>query len=71
MRWESGRRSTNVEDRRGMGGGAIVGGGGIGMLILVLIISFISGREPSRTASADRCGRSSRRISADGSPVGG
>ena len=46
MRWESGRRSTNVEDRRGMGGGAVVGGGGIGLLILVLIIAFITGANP-------------------------
>jgi uncharacterized protein len=46
MRWESGRRSTNVEDRRGMGGAGMIGGGGIGMLILVLIISFVSGRNP-------------------------
>ena len=46
MRWESGRRSTNIEDRRGMGGGAMIGGGGIGMLILVLIISFITGANP-------------------------
>ena len=46
MRWESGRRSTNIEDRRGLGGGAMIGGGGIGMLILVLIISFITGTNP-------------------------
>jgi predicted metalloprotease len=46
MRWETGRRSTNVQDRRGMGGAALAGGGGIGMLILVLIISFISGQNP-------------------------
>ena len=46
MRWESGRRSSNVEDRRGMGGAGMIGGGGIGMLILVLIISFIIGRNP-------------------------
>ena len=46
MRWESGRRSTNIEDRRGMGGGAVVGGGGIGLLILVLIIAFITGANP-------------------------
>jgi predicted metalloprotease len=46
MRWEGSRRSTNIEDRRGIGGAGIVGGGGIGMLILVLIISFISGRNP-------------------------
>jgi predicted metalloprotease len=46
MRWESGRRSTNVQDRRGMGGAAMAGGGGIGMLVLVLIVSFISGQNP-------------------------
>jgi uncharacterized protein len=46
MRWESSRRSTNVQDRRGMSGAGMVGGGGIGMLILVLIISFISGTNP-------------------------
>ena len=46
MRWESGRRSSNVEDRRGMGGAGMIGGGGIGMLILVLIISFITGQNP-------------------------
>ena len=46
MRWEGARQSTNVQDRRGMGGATMVGGGGIGMLILVLIISFITGRNP-------------------------
>jgi predicted metalloprotease len=46
MRWETGRRSTNVEDRRGMGGAGMIGGGGIGMLILVLIVSFITGTNP-------------------------
>ena len=46
MRWQGRRQSTNVQDRRGMGGVAMAGGGGIGMLILVLIISFISGQNP-------------------------
>jgi predicted metalloprotease len=46
MRWESGRRSTNVQDRRGMGAAGLAGGGGIGMLILILIVSFVSGRNP-------------------------
>lgn len=46
MRWESGRRSSNVQDRRGMSGAGMVGGGGIGMLVLVLIVSFVSGRNP-------------------------
>jgi predicted metalloprotease len=46
MRWESGRRSSNVEDRRGLSGGTMVGGGGIGMLLLVLLFSFITGQNP-------------------------
>jgi uncharacterized protein len=46
MRWESARQSTNIQDRRGMGGGTMIGGGGIGMLVLVLLFSFISGRNP-------------------------
>jgi predicted metalloprotease len=46
MRWESGRRSTNIEDRRRIGGAGVIGGGGIGVLFLVLLISFISGRNP-------------------------
>ena len=37
---------TNIEDRRGIGGAGMIGGGGIGMLILVLIISFITGQNP-------------------------
>jgi uncharacterized protein len=39
MRWESGRRSTNVEDRRGVGM-PIVAGGGIGSIILLLLALF-------------------------------
>jgi predicted metalloprotease len=46
MRWEGARRSTNIEDRRGMSGGTMIGGGGIGMLILVLLFSFITGTNP-------------------------
>ena len=46
MRWESARQSTNVQDRRGMSGGTMIGGGGIGMVVLVLLFSFITGRNP-------------------------
>jgi predicted metalloprotease len=46
MRWESGRQSSNIEDRRGLSGGTMVGGGGIGMLLLVLLFSFITGQNP-------------------------
>jgi predicted metalloprotease len=45
MRWEEGRRSSNIEDRRGMSMGT-VGGGGIGMLLIVLAISCITGTNP-------------------------
>lgn len=35
MRWRDQRQSTNVEDRRGMGGrGLAIGGGGIGVLVI-------------------------------------
>ena len=42
MRWEGREESSNVEDRRGMGGlstGAVVGGGG-GLILLVLALLF-------------------------------
>ena len=45
MRWEGGRRSTNIEDRRGLGMGTI-GGGGIGMLLIVLTVSCLTGTNP-------------------------
>jgi uncharacterized protein len=46
MRLGSTRGSSNIEDRRGLGGAGMVGGGGIGVLLLVLVVSFISGRNP-------------------------
>lgn len=38
MRWQGGRESTNVDDRRGfsVGGGALVGGGLIGAIFLII-----------------------------------
>ncbi len=44
MRWQGGRRSTNVEDRRGMGGKAVVGGG-IGTVLLV-VVAMLLGVDP-------------------------
>jgi predicted metalloprotease len=48
MRWEGRRQSTNVEDRRGMRmrGGAGIGGGGIGMILIVLLVSWLTGTNP-------------------------
>ena len=43
MRWQVGRRSSNVEDRRGGSGGAPVGmaGGGIGVIVIALLAMFL------------------------------
>jgi uncharacterized protein len=41
MRWTGGRRSGNIEDRRGVGRGALVAGGGIGSIVLLLIAVFL------------------------------
>jgi hypothetical protein len=46
MRWQMGRRSDNVEDRRGMGVPMGVAGGGIGTIILVIVALFF-GFDPS------------------------
>ncbi|GAB4478542.1 MAG: neutral zinc metallopeptidase [Elainellaceae cyanobacterium] len=46
MRWEFGRRSTNVEDRRGMRPSRGVVGGGLGALLLALLVALLGG-DPS------------------------
>ena len=48
MRWQGGRQGGNVEDRRGLGGGAMTGGG-IGVAVLGLIGYFVFGIDPSTT----------------------
>jgi uncharacterized protein len=46
MRWQDYGQSSNVEDRRGLGGrGIAIGGGGLGMIIL-LIAALICGVDP-------------------------
>lgn len=46
MRWRSGRRSSNIEDRRGIRLSRSVKGGGIGMLLLVIVAMYF-GVDPS------------------------
>jgi predicted metalloprotease len=46
MRWESGRQSENVEDRRGVNVSRRVAGGGIGTVLLVLVALYF-GIDPS------------------------
>ena len=48
MRWQGGRRGGNIDDRRGMGGGAMAGGG-IGALVLAAIGYFVFGIDPQTT----------------------
>jgi predicted metalloprotease len=41
MRWKGGRQSSNVEDRRGMGGVAV--GGGIGTVLIAIVVMLLGG----------------------------
>lgn len=43
MRWELGRRSRNVEDRRGSRVGVPVVGGGIGLVLMAIIVTLLGG----------------------------
>src|SRR5687768_3979496 len=48
MRWQGGRRGGGLEDRRGMGG-ARLAGGGIGTLAIALLGYFLFGIDPQLT----------------------
>ena len=48
MRWQGGRRGGNIDDRRGLGGAGIAGGG-IGALVLAAIGYFVFGIDPTTT----------------------
>lgn len=43
MRWQGGRASDNVEDRRGQRGGPIMVGGGLGTLVLIILVVLLGG----------------------------
>ena len=52
MEWENSPESSNVEDRRGQGGGGLpisggTGGLGIGVVIIIFVISYFTGINPS------------------------
>jgi uncharacterized protein len=46
MRWQFGRRSTNVEDRRGGRSSAPVVGGSVGLFVVALVVALLGG-DPS------------------------
>jgi predicted metalloprotease len=43
MKWIGRRESSNVDDRRGLSGGAVAGGTGIAGVVIYLIYTFLSG----------------------------
>ncbi|HVQ15363.1 MAG TPA: neutral zinc metallopeptidase, partial [Vicinamibacterales bacterium] len=47
MKWRGRAGSQNIEDRRGMSGGGMAVGGGLGGLVLLLIISALTGQNPA------------------------
>ena len=47
MKWEGRTGSGNIEDRRGMGGRGLAVGGGVGGLLLLLLISALTGQNPA------------------------
>ena len=46
MRLQNERESENVEDRRGISPGRIAVGGGIGTIVIVLLLSLLTGADP-------------------------
>ncbi|WP_373512305.1 neutral zinc metallopeptidase [Persicitalea sp.] len=50
MRWQDLRRSSNVDDRRGMSGGGKVAIGGLGVIIVV-VFGLLSGQDPAEILS--------------------
>lgn len=59
MRWEFGRRSQNVEDRRGRGVGAPVVGGGIGAILLAIVVTLLGGDPSAILQQASQPGQNS------------
>jgi predicted metalloprotease len=47
MRWQGRRQSSNVEDRRGVGGRPLVFGGGILGVVIALVLGLVFGLSPS------------------------
>ena len=47
MRWRGERQSTNIEDRRGLSGGKIAVGGGLGSIV-ILVLALLFGIDPQQ-----------------------
>jgi uncharacterized protein len=67
MKWRGRVGSQNIEDRRGMSGGGMAVGGGIGGLVLVLLISALTGQNPLDVINST--GPASSEVSPGGVPA--
>jgi len=71
MRWKGRRQSENIDDRRGVSGGTVVGGG-IGLMIMAMIVGFLGGdprqfmqrAQQQRQAQAPAAGGGGKELSA-------
>ena len=63
MRWTGRRGSTNVEDRRGVSGGKMAVGGGIGTIAIVLVVWLLGG-DPGQMLSNFESGQQTQTVEA-------
>lgn len=66
MKWQGGRRSGNVQDRRGMSGGQKLTLGGIGGVI-VIIVGLLMGGDPGELLNQMQQGQTGEAVSQTGS----
>ncbi len=57
MKWQGRRGSDNIEDRRSMGAGTVVGGGGLGLVVMALIVWALGGNPMSVLQGAGGIGQ--------------
>ncbi len=46
MRWQGRRESQNIDDRRSVSGTGVAAGGGIGVVLVVIVLSLLTGQDP-------------------------
>lgn len=63
MRWTGRRGSSNVEDRRGISGGKMAAGGGIGTIVIVLIV-WLMGGDPGQVLNNFDAGQPAQTVEA-------
>jgi len=65
MLWQGRKQSTNVDDRRGIGGGGMLVGGGVIGVIVLLINMFMGGNVDPNILNQLPTGGQSRELSAE------